>query len=198
MRAYSNAISRFGLLALLAVVPALVHAATAADYVNYGNQLLGQQKYDNAAQYFGAAVKMDAHSEPAYRGLGYASIGKKSYSAGISYLEYALKLNPADQGLRSYLGKLYQGYGNQYYSKGDKTNAFLWWDKAIKTDPSNTQLAAYVAANRPGGSAVAAAPAATPTTAAAPAAENESSPGVNPWVMGGIIVALGVVVIFLF
>jgi tetratricopeptide (TPR) repeat protein len=194
MRPHSNTISKIGLLGLLLVLPGFVRA-DAAQYVGWGDQMRAQQKYDDAVKYYGAAVKADPRNEAAYRGLGYSYIGKRDMVQGIRYMEYALQLNPADNGLRQYLGQTYQGYGTQYYKRGDKTNALAWWDKAVKVDPSNTRLSAYVASIR---GSNAAAPA---QTAAAPAAEGESvgpTPGINPWIMGATVAALGAIMLFVF
>jgi len=193
MRPHSNAISRFGLLALTLILPALVHA-DATQYVGWGNQMLAKSKYYDAAKYFGAAAKMDRRNEAAYSGLGYSYMGIRDLGHATQYLEYALKLNPADMAARQKLGQIYQGYGNQYYQQGNKTLALQWWDKALSVNPNNPQLTAYVANVR--SSTIAAAPA--PAPAAKPEETVSSTPGVNPWLMGGIVAALGVVMIFAF
>jgi tetratricopeptide (TPR) repeat protein len=195
MRRLSNSISKFGLVAALLVLPSFA-SADAAQYVGYGNQMLAQRQYDKAIQYYGAAAKADPRNASAYKGLGYAAMGKRDTANGIKYMEYAIALNPADQGLRQYLGKVYQGYGNQYYQRGDKASALAWWNKAVKTDPSNTQLAGYVASL----SNQAAAPSASaPAAATASADAGEArTPGVNPWIMGGTVAVLGAVMLFIF
>lgn len=194
MRPLGNAISKFGLLAALLVLPAL--ASANAQYLQWGNQMLQQRKYDEAIKYYGAAAKADPRDAAAYKGLGYASMGKRDLNNGVKYMEYSLQLNPSDQGLRQYLGKTYQGYGNQYYQKGDKASAIAWWNKAVKTDPSNTQLVAYLASLQgPATSTASAAPAPT-AQAEEPAAA--ATPGVNPWVMGSTVAVLGAVMLFVF
>lgn len=199
MSSMSNSISRFGLMAALFALPMLAQAAGAGDqYVQYGNQMLQQRQYDKAMQYYGAAAKADPQSAQAYKGMGYAAMGKRDVSNGIKYMEYALHLNPNDTGLRQYLGKTYQGYGNQYYQRGDKASALAWWKKAVATDPSNAQLSAYVAQLQ---GAQAATPSAAPAAATA-ATTNEpatvSTPGVNPWAMGGAVAVIGAVMLLAF
>ena len=191
MHRLSNSISKFGLLAALLVLPRLA-CADAAQYVGYGNQMLAQRQYDRAIQYYGAATKADSRNAAAYKGLGYAAMGKRDSVNGIKYMEYSLALNPSDQGLRQYLGKVYQGYGNQYYQRGDKASALAWWNKAVKTDPSNTPLANYIA-SLSAQPAAAAAP-----TADAGAAAPASTPGVNPWIMGGTVAVIGAVMLLAF
>lgn len=201
MSSMSNSISRFGLLAALLALPMLAHAGAGDQYVQYGNQMLQQRQYDKAMQYYGAAAKAEPQSAQAYKGMGYAAMGKRDVSNGIKYMEYSLRLNPNDTGLRQYLGKTYQGYGNQYYQRGDKASALAWWKKAVATDPSNTQLSAYVAQLE---GAQAAAPAqATPSAAPAAAAQASepatvSTPGVNPWAMGGAVAVIGAVMLLAF
>jgi tetratricopeptide (TPR) repeat protein len=192
MRLFGNAISKFGLLAALLIVPAF--ASANAQYLQWGNQMLQQRKYDEAIKYYGAAAKADPRNASAYKGLGYAAMGKRDVANGIKYMEYSLQLNPSDQGLRQYLGKTYQGYGNQYYQRGDKASAIAWWNKAVKTDPSNTQLAAYLASVQGTASTASAAPAPA-AQAQEPAA---STPGVNPWVMGSTVAILGAIMLFVF
>ena len=69
------------------------------------------------------------------------------------------------------------------------------WDKAVMLDPSNTQLASYVASLKgaPSPSADAA-----PAAASAGNAGAEKKAGFNPWIMGGTVAALGAVMLFLF
>jgi tetratricopeptide (TPR) repeat protein len=190
MRLLGNGISKFGLLTALLLVPSLASAIDATQYVGYGNQMLTQRQYDKAIQYYGAAAKADPRNAAAYKGMGYAAMGKRDTANGIKYMEYALALNPNDQSLRQYLGKVYQGYGNQYYQRQDKASALAWWNKAVKTDPSNTQLANYVAS-------LGAQPSA-PAAAAADQGGEPRTPGVNPWIMGGTVAVLGAVMLFIF
>lgn len=194
MRLFGNAISKIGLLAALMVLPAL--ASANAQYLQWGNQMLQQRKYDEAIKYYGAAAKADPRNAQAYKGLGYAAMGKRDVNNGIKYMEYSLQLNPSDQGLRQYLGKTYQGYGNQYYKRGDKASAIAWWSKAVKTDPSNTQLSAYLASLQGGATSTASAAPAPESQAQEPAAA--STPGVNPWIMGSTVAVLGAVMLFVF
>jgi tetratricopeptide (TPR) repeat protein len=187
-------------MAALFALPMLAHAGAGDQYVQYGNQMLQQRQYDKAMQYYGAAAKAEPQSAQAYKGMGYAAMGKRDVSNGIKYMEYALRLNPNDTGLRQYLGKTYQGYGNQYYQRGDRNSALAWWKKAVATDPSNTQLANYVAQME--GAQVAATPSAAPAPSAAASSSEPtatvSTPGVNPWAMGGAVAVIGAVMLLAF
>jgi tetratricopeptide (TPR) repeat protein len=196
MLSFKNAIPKFGLLAALVALPLLAQANP--QYVQYGNQMLQQRQYDKAIQYFSAAVKADPRSAAGYQGLGYAAMGKRDVTNGIKYMEYSLRLNPNNPGLRQYLGKTYQGYGNQYFQRGDRASALAWWNKAIQTDPSNTQLSAYVAQLRGAGAQQATASAAPAATAQAEEPAASATPGVNPWAMGGAIAVLGLVMLLAF
>jgi tetratricopeptide (TPR) repeat protein len=195
MASLSNTISKIGLLAALVFLPLLGQAA-GEQYVQYGNQMLQQRQYDKAIQYYSAAIKADPRSATAYKGMGYAAMGRRDVSNGIKYMEYSLRLNPNDSGLRQYLGKTYQGYGNQYYKKGDRASALAWWKKAVQTDPSNTQLAAYVNQLQGAGQATASAEPAAAAQAEEPA--TVATPGVNPWVMGGTVAVLGAIMLVAF
>lgn len=167
-----------------------------AQAIARGQQLLLQQKFEEAARAYGYAVSKDPRNADAYAGLGYASMGKKDNTNGVAYLEYALKLKPDDKGVRDYLAKAYQSYGNQSYQRGDKAVATSWWEKSVKTDPSNTQLSAYLAmlkangGNAPSGISP---PGVNPTLSV-----KGSSLGINPWMMGAATVVLGAVLLFVF
>ncbi|MGH7441340.1 MAG: tetratricopeptide repeat protein [bacterium] len=195
MRVYGNTISKLGLLVALLCLPAWGHSADVGQYLGWGNQMLGQRNYSGAARYYQAVIKADPRNEAAYRGLGYCYLGLRDQSHGAQYLEYALRLNPADSSLRMYLGRLYQDYGNTYYSNRDRNRALYWWNRSLAVNPSNPQLYAYVSAQeRPATQASAAA-------APAPSSQTESlapAPGINPWIMGGTVAVLGAIMIFLF
>ena len=200
MRVLSNSISKFGLLLFCCLIPAMA-GADSAKYLAYGNQLLRQNRYDQANQYFSAVAKTEPRNPEAYKGMGYVAMAKNQNSQALKYLEYALTLSPADQGLRHYLGALYQKYGNQYFAKGDKADALSWWKKAVATDPSNTALAGYVASLQ---SAPAQAPAQAqsapqghPGPTAGPA-KAQATPGFNPWIMGCTVAVIGAVMLFIF
>ena len=192
MLIFKRALTKIALVAVVTAMPVLASASN-TQYLQWGNQMLQAKQYDKALQYFGAAAKSDQRDAAAYKGLGYASMGKKDVTNGIKYMDYSLQLNPGDNGLRRYLGQTYQGYGNQYYQRGDKTSAMAWWNKAVQTDPSNTQLAAYLNNLR--------AQNATQQAQAAPPKANpkeEKQGGVNPWAMGGTVALLGAIMLFVF
>ena len=239
----SNSIPRFGLLAALVLLP-LSLMADAAQYVQWGNQMLGQKKYDDAAKYFAGAIQADPKNAAAYKGLGYAYVYKGDKAKALQNLRYASQLNPSDTQLAQYVAQLgggaaapaggasaadtayqngvkymgakqyqyaayyfdqatkadansaksWQGLGNAFYAEGNKDRAIAAWERAVAADPSNTQLASYVASLK-------GAPAATASAAAAPAASAEApdaTKGMNPWIMGGTVAVLGAVMLFLF
>jgi tetratricopeptide (TPR) repeat protein len=235
----SNRISRFGLFLMLALIPAFA-IADAAQYVQWGNQMIAAKKYDDALKYFGGAVKADPRNAAAYKGMGYAFVYKGDKNQALKYLNYSLKLNPSDATLQQYVttlgggqapagsgsdqayqngirymqakqyqyaayyfnqatmndpnsAKAWQGLGNAFYAQGNKPKALDAWDKAVALDPSNTQLANYVSSLK--GSSPASP--SEPSQAAAPQAEDKKA-GFNPWILGGTIVALGAVMLFLF
>jgi len=176
----------------------------------WGKQVLAQKNYQGAIKYYNAAIKADPRDAGAYCGIAYAYIGLHDRKHAIQYMEYSLRLDPTDHGLRVTLAGIYQDYGNDYYKLADKIHALEWWDKALAVNPGNAPLAAYVAqirgaATPPNMAAVA--PAAASATASAASASAAVAPGgaalrpapsINPWIMGGTVVALGAILIFLF
>ncbi len=238
MRLYRNTISKIAFAAMLSASASLF--AANAQYVQWGNQMLQQKKYDDAIKYFGGAVKADPRDAAAYKGLGYAYAYKGDKAKALQYLKYSLQLNPSDSGLQAYVNQLggataagggaaqaiqygnyyqqqrnydaaigwynkatqaepgnpraWQALGNAYYGKGDKANAIMAWDRAVALDPSNIQLANYVAQLK--GSATASAAPAASSQADAPSVA--ATPGVNPWVMGGTVAVLGAIMLFVF
>ena len=196
MRVISNSISKFGLLFAFGLFPAMA-GASSAQYLAYGNQLLRQNRYDQANQYFSAVAKAEPRNPEAYKGLGYVAMAKNQTAMAVKDLEYALALSPGDQSLRHYLGSIYQRFGNQYFAKGAKAAALAWWHKAVTVDPSNTTLASYVASLQSApAQPAAAAPGPRPVAVQAPAAQ--ATPGFNPWIMGCTVAVLGAVMLFIF
>jgi tetratricopeptide (TPR) repeat protein len=196
MRVISNSISRFGLLIVCSVFPAMTWADS-AQYLAYGNQLLRQKHYDQANQYFGAVAKAEPRNPEAYKGLGYVAMAKNQTGVAVKDLEYALALSPSDQSLRRYIGTIYQRFGNEYFAKGDKADALAWWHKAVTVDPSNRTLASYVASLQ-GAATQSASPAQAPHATAAQAPAAQATPGFNPWIMGCTVAVLGAVMLFIF
>ncbi len=195
MHAPRNLTATLGLFLGLIILTSLTRAN--AQYIQYGNQMMQAQKYDEAIKYFGAAAKAEPQNALAYKGLGYASMAKRDLGNGLKYMEYSLRLDPQDQGLRKYLGQTYQSYGNQYYKSGNKAAAIQWWEKAIATDPSNLQLTEYVASLKASN-----VPSQVPMNNPAPVAQTGSTeapePPMNPWVMGGSVATVGAIMLFLF
>jgi tetratricopeptide (TPR) repeat protein len=241
-RILSNSISRFGLVvAGLLLLPSMV-LANAAQYVQWGNQMLAQRQYDKAIQYFSGAAKEDPRNAAAYKGLGYAYAYKGDRAKAAQYLQYSLQLNPNDAQLKAYaqqLGvpagagaaaggaggagatayqngvrylqgkqypyaayyfnqatqaepnnaKYWQGLGNAFYGQGSKEKAVAAWEKAVALDPSNTQLAGYVASLKGSGSG---------GNTASAGAEADETKGMNPWFMGGTVATLGAIMLFVF
>ncbi|HXC64383.1 MAG TPA: tetratricopeptide repeat protein [bacterium] len=195
MRVISNRISKFGLWMVFGLFPAIA-GASSAQYLAYGNQLLRQNRYDQANQYFSAVAKAEPRNPEAYKGLGYVAMAKNQPGAAIKDLEYALALSPSDQGLRHYLGTIYQRFGNEYFAKGNKDAALAWWHKAVTVDPSNRTLATYLASLQSAPAPVAAAQGPRPIATQAPA--SQATPGFNPWIMGCTVAVLGAVMLFIF
>lgn len=91
--------------------------------------------------------------------------------------------------------KGWQGLGNAFYAEAQKEKAIDAWKHALAIDPGNAQLANYVDSIE--GPSSNAAPEQASASPEAPAPQAKSS-GINPWIMGGTIAALGAVMLFLF
>jgi len=112
----------------------------------------------------------------------------KQYQYAAYYFNQATQADPNS-------AKAWQGLGNAFFAQNNKPKAIEAWDKAVALDPSNTQLASYVASLK--GAATPSADAAPGAVAGADAGE-EKKAGFNPWIMGGTVAALGAVMLFLF
>lgn len=238
-RTLSNSISRFGLTVVgLLLLPSMV-LANAAQYIQWGNQMLAQRQYDKAIQYFSGAAKEEPRNAAAYKGLGFAYAYKGDRAKAAQYLQYSLQLNPNDAQLRAYaqqLGigagtaasgggagasayqngvrylqgkqypyaayyfnqatqaepnnaKYWQGLGNAFYGQGSKNKAVAAWEKAVALDPSNTQLAGYVASLKGAGAS---------SGSDTAGADADEAKGMNPWFMGGTVATLGAIMLFVF
>ncbi len=97
---------RVGALVIAALIlHSLAHSAPdSTQYVRWGSQMLQKKNYEDAFKYFNAAVKADNKNAAAYKGLGYAMIGKGEKARALPYLKYSAQLNPNDAQLRQYLG----------------------------------------------------------------------------------------------
>ena len=228
--------------AALLALPGLSRA-DAAQYDQWGTQMLQQKKFDEAAKYFTEAIKSNGRDATAYKGLGYAFAYKGDKAKALPYLKYSLQLNPGDASLQSYVNQLgaagpgtpalaaapsgeaataiqygntylqqknyasavgwfkkatqaepqnakaWQLLGNASFAMGDRSEALSAWDQAIALDPTNSSLISYVAQVKASSPAPAVASGSTPTV---------SAPGVNPWVLGGTVAALGAIMLFVF
>jgi tetratricopeptide (TPR) repeat protein len=197
MRVLSNGISKFGLFLLCGLLPAITWA-NSGQYLAYGNQLLKQGKYEQADQYFKAVAKAEPRNPEAYKGMGYVAMAKNQSGPALKYLEYALVQSPSDQSLRHYLGSIYQRFGNEYFTKGNRSAALAWWHKAVAVDPSNTTLAGYVASLQGNPTRPAAAAPSARTSVPPPVQTAQATPGFNPWIMGCTVAVIGAVMLFIF
>jgi tetratricopeptide (TPR) repeat protein len=124
---------------------------------------------------------------------------EQDYQAGIKYMQahqYQYAAYSFNQCTTEdpNSAKGWQGLGNAFYAEAQKEKAIAAWKHALAIDPGNAQLATYVDSIE-GPSANAAPEEASASSAPAPQAK---SSGINPWIMGGTIAALGAVMLFLF
>jgi tetratricopeptide (TPR) repeat protein len=129
---------------------------------------------------------------------GSASAADQSYQNGVKYMQskqYQYAAYYFDQATKADANsaKAWQGLGNAFYAQGSKDKAIQAWDKAVALDPSNFQLANYLASVK----GTQAAPAQPAAAEAAPDSGKKQA-GINPWIMGGTVALLGAVMLFIF
>ncbi len=157
--------------------------AKAAQYLQYSLQL-----NPNDAQLRAYAQQLGVGASAAATG----GTGATAYQNGVRYLQgkqypyAAYYFNQATQAEPNN-AKYWQGLGNAFYGQGSKDKAVAAWEKAVALDPSNTQLAGYVASIKGSG-----------TGSADAGAESEEAKGMNPWFMGGTVATLGAIMLFVF
>jgi tetratricopeptide (TPR) repeat protein len=137
-----------GLLSGLYFLP--TRAQANSQYVQWGNQMLQQKKYDDAIKYFTGAAKADPQDATAYKGLGYSYMYKGDKTKALEYLNYSLQLNPDDSALKGYIDQVNGAgapaaggatqavqYGNYYLQQKNYDAAIGWYNKATQADPTN-------------------------------------------------------------
>ncbi len=125
-------------------------------------------------------------------------LARKNYADAVGWYRQSLQVDPNN-------AKVYQAMGNAYYYQGNKDQALASWDKAVALDPSNTSLKAYADSIR-GASAPQQEEAAAPAASSAPASSTggqapasvSAGGGYTPYVLGGLVVGLGALMIAFF
>lgn len=126
-------------------------AALAARWDAYGQQLYGQQQYDQAVKAFSTAVRADGSDAVAWKGIGNSLYMKHDYTNALKYYRYALQLNPSDTQLAAFVQRLAstsaQGpsgtdpmvLAGQYYSAGHYDNAIQQYNVVTAANPNNSK-----------------------------------------------------------
>ena len=83
-----------------------------------------------------ARISLAQDQASPYYQAGNTFYAQKNYDQAIRYYQYAGQLNPN-------LWQAYQGLGNCYYAKGDKTTALTNYQKALAIHPANPSLASF-------------------------------------------------------
>lgn len=95
---------------------------------NLGDAYYQQERYEEAAQQFGLAVKMaedEAQKAKAFHNMGNAQMGLKQYDKSVDAYKNALRLNPADEDTRynlAYAQQMLQNQQNQDQENQDQEN----------------------------------------------------------------------------
>jgi len=95
---------------------------------NLGQITLRQQKYEAAAGYFKAALRIRKDASDTYLNLARALRGLEDYDSAIQNLEYALSFDPGFAEAHYTLGQVYE-------QKGDKVNASYYYYQAARLEP---------------------------------------------------------------
>jgi len=97
-----------GLVILGSMTPSLAsaQAASADQYLAYGNKLYTARSYQQAVQYYSYAAKLNPNNAAAYQGIGYCyyALGNKQYA--LAYCQKALQLNPNNSQLAQFVSGL--------------------------------------------------------------------------------------------
>jgi len=147
-------ISRVVILSMLLAFPKF-SLADAAQYVQWGTQMLTQKKYDDAIKYFSGAIKLEPKNAVAYKGMGYALIGKGENDKALPYLKYSAQLNPSDSSLQKYIvpsagpsngplpsaspAEVALQNGERYMQAHQYPYAAYSFDQATKADPNSAK-----------------------------------------------------------
>lgn len=86
-------------------------SASADQYYQYGNRFYSEKDYARAAQYYGAAVRLNPNHAAAWQGLGNATYAAGQPQKALAYYEKALQLNPSNTQLSSFVQRLRAQYG---------------------------------------------------------------------------------------
>lgn len=88
--------------------------------IHDGEEQLAAQNYNQAEEFFIAAIKLNQNSIDAYRGLGNTYLAKGSLGEALETFKFLLRLTPEDDVLMAKLGDVAEEQGNieeaiQYY-----------------------------------------------------------------------------------
>jgi tetratricopeptide (TPR) repeat protein len=157
----------------------------ALQYLKYSIQLnpADGQLSQYVSQLEGSKASAANSSDQAMQN-GMKYLQSKQYPYAAYCFDQATKSDPNN-------AKAWQALGNAFYGQSLKDKALAAWEKAVTLEPSNVQLSQYMATIK--GNAVSATAEVSNSSA-----ENTKKIAINPWIMGGTVVALGAVMLFIF
>ena len=94
-----------------------------------GEQELKLGNYDKAEELFISAIKIDAKSAPAYRGLGDTYLAKKSIEEARQTYKFLIKMEPEDDSVLVKLAEIAE-------SQGDLEEAISYYQQAVLVNDS--------------------------------------------------------------
>ncbi|HVZ80765.1 MAG TPA: tetratricopeptide repeat protein [bacterium] len=137
--------------------PGFSQGASEAQYIAAGTKMYQARNYNQALQYYNAAMKLNPNDPAAYQGIGYCyyAMGNKQYA--LAYLQKAYQLNPnnaqlaqAIQSLRAQTGggavapgasvaggSSYLNGGMTLFQRKQYAQAIQYFNAAIQQNPSD-------------------------------------------------------------
>lgn len=94
------------------------------------------KRYDSTATYSDKAIKIFPHNVKFYLYNAYAHFQMKRYDEAINVLKSGLPFVKTDSSKVDMLSMI----GDSYHSKGNGTEAFKYYDEALKINPKNIQV----------------------------------------------------------
>lgn len=91
------------ILAVLCLTSLTAGAVTSQEYYQAATGLYQQGKYDQAVQYYQAAVQLDANNWQAYQGMGHAYFRSGKTQEALKAYDESLRLNPSNTELKKFV-----------------------------------------------------------------------------------------------
>lgn len=101
-------------------------------YLNQAEESANREDYAEAERQFIKAIEKDAHSEPAFAGLGRIYLAQKKYGEAIETYKFLIKHYPENDAYHANLGQSY--HGQKLYDQAVEA-----YERAIELKPDNAK-----------------------------------------------------------